>query len=386
MWFSFITVTIIKLLVSFPTLVQKQKPKHLACFDNAPRRREIFESKRTSIEAFDTTATTMAPSVAFLGLGIMGEAMARNILHKTQCRVIVWNRTASKCDSLVKEGAEAAASPAEAVSRCDITFAMLADPTAAKNVVFGPKGVLEGLSPGKAYVDMSTVAAETSREIAAAVKKTGASFLEAPVSGSKQPAIDGQLIILAAGDAHVFGAAQPMFDAMGKRSFLLSTEVGAGARMKLVVNAIMGTMMAALSEGVALADNSGLDASILLEVLGLGAMQNPMFAMKGPLLASGAGTYPPAFPLKHQQKDLRLALALAEQSAQPLQVTAAANEVFKRAKALGRGEDDFSAVYEAVRTLPAATKGASIVGMGGKVSSLASFGTDQAVPQDMESS
>jgi len=207
---------------------------------------------------------------------------------------------------------------------------------------------------------MSTVDAATSQKIAAAVAAKGARFLEAPVvrrslqcsfathapqSGSKQPAIDGQLVILAAGDESLFAAASPAFAVLGKRSFFLGA-AGKGAQMKLVVNMMMGSMMASLSEGVALAQASGLDGAELLAVLDLGAVAAPMFKMKGPALVKG-GPYPPAFPLKHQQKDLRLALELGAAAGVALPVAAAANQSFVAALAQGRGDDDFSAVHAA---------------------------------------
>lgn len=290
-------------------------------------------------------APAAGPVVGFLGLGIMGQAMARNLLTSGKfAKVVVWNRTLSKCDQLVAEGAVAAATPADVVQQCDITFAMLADPEAAIKAALGAGGVVDGLSAGKGYVDMSTVDEATSSEIAAAVAAKGGRFLEAPVSGSKKPAIDGQLIILAAGDEGLFKECATAFDIMGKRSLFLGS-VGAGARMKLVVNMTMGSMMAAFAEGMSLADKAGLKQDDLLDVLGLGAMANPMFAMKGPNLITRE--YPPAFPLKHQQKDLRLALALGDALDQPLPVAAAANEQYKKAKGLGLGDADFAAVYEA---------------------------------------
>jgi glyoxylate/succinic semialdehyde reductase len=253
------------------------------------------------------------------------------------------------------------------------------------------------------------VDADTSRKIGAAIAAKGGRFLEAPVSGSKKPAIgaratrtstfcvalachpsphppltrcrpaarpDGQLVILAAGDAALYAEAAAAFGVMGKKSFYLG-DAGAGAHMKLVVNMVMGGMMAAFSEGMALAEASGLKQSDLLEVLDLGAIANPMFKMKGPAISGRA--FPPAFPLKHQQKDMRLALALGACAAggarswvprlracvdrklahiaplragdelnQPLPVAAAANEAYKRAKAAGLGDADFAAVYEAI--------------------------------------
>lgn len=285
--------------------------------------------------------------VGWLGAGIMGVPMSRNLLKSGLFEsVTIWNRTASRCNDLVAEGALLGATPAEVVRTCDITFAMLSDPEAAQAAVFDDNGVLAGISAGKGYVDMSTVDEATSSKIGAAITAKGGRFVEGPVSGSKKPAIDGQLIILAAGDESLFNDALPAFSKMGKRSLYLGP-TGAGARMKLVVNMVMGSMMGAFCEGMALAEKSDLKQSDFLEVLSLGAMANPMFALKGPSMQARA--YPPAFPLKHQQKDLRLALELGEQLAQPLPVAAAANDTFKAAMALGRGDEDFAAVYEAVK-------------------------------------
>lgn len=269
------------------------------------------------------------PVAAWLGLGIMGQAMAANLLREgTFSQLLVWNRSAAKTADLVKAGAVAVATPAEAVAKADIVFGMLADPAAALEVALGENGVASAMAPGKAYVDMSTVDEDTSKRIAEAVTAAGGRFLEAPVSGSKKPAIDGQLIILAAGNEGLFNECAAAFDVMGKRSLFLG-DVGAGARMKLVVNGTMGAIMTAFSEGMALADRSGLRQSDLLEVLGLGAMACPMIALKGPALT--ARSYPPAFKLVSQQKDMRLALALGDAVDQPLPVMAAANEQFKKA-------------------------------------------------------
>uniref|UniRef100_A0A804NSA7 Glyoxylate/succinic semialdehyde reductase 1 n=1 Tax=Zea mays TaxID=4577 RepID=A0A804NSA7_MAIZE len=267
--------------------------------------------------------------VGFLGLGIMGKAMATNLLRHG-FRVTVWNRTLAKCQELAALGATVGETPASVVSKCRYTIAMLSDPSAALSVVFDKDGVLEQIGSGKGYVDMSTVDAATSTKISEAVKQKGGAFLEAPVSGSKKPAEDGQLVILAAGD----------------KSFFLG-EIGNGAKMKLVVNMVMGSMMNSLSEGLCLADKSGLSPQTLLDVLDLGAIANPMFKLKGPTMLQGS--YSPAFPLKHQQKDMRLALALGDENAVAMPVSAAANEAFKKARSLGLGDQDFSAVYEVVK-------------------------------------
>ncbi|KAH9745550.1 glyoxylate/succinic semialdehyde reductase 1 [Citrus sinensis] len=220
--------------------------------------------------------------VGFLGLGIMGKAISMNLL-RNGFKVTVWNRTLSKCDELVAHGATVGGSPAEVIKKCTITIGMLADPAAALSVVFDKGGVLEQICPGKGYIDMSTVDHETSIKISRAITSKGGHFLEAPVSGSKQPAETGQLVILSAGEKD------------------------------------------------------------------LGGIANPMFKGKGPPMLQS--NYALAFPLKHQQKDMRLALALGDENAVSMPIAAAANEAFKKARSLGLGDNDFSAVFEVVKDL-----------------------------------
>jgi 2-hydroxy-3-oxopropionate reductase len=282
--------------------------------------------------------------IGFLGLGIMGGAMARNLV-KAGFEVTVWNRTPEKCRALVATGAKQGRTPREVVASCPVTFAMVSDPSAAGEVCFGEDGALQAMGPGKDYVDFSTVDPETARRIGAAIAARGGRFLEAPVSGSKKPAEEGTLVILAGGDRSLFEELRPAFEVLGKKHLYLG-ETGSGAAMKLAVNMVMGEMMVALCEGLALVRKAGLAAADLLDVLGAGAVANPMFALKGPKVLGG--DYEVAFPLKHAQKDLRLALALGDEATQPLPGAAAANECFKAARALGAGEEDFSAVYRAV--------------------------------------
>ncbi|KAE8675184.1 putative oxidoreductase GLYR1 [Hibiscus syriacus] len=285
--------------------------------------------------------------VGFLGLGIMGKAMSMNLL-KNGFKVTVWNRTLYKCDEVVAHGASVGETPAEVVKKCKITIAILSDPAAALSVVFDKDGVLEQICNGKGYIDMSTVDPQTSCKISEAITSKGGHFLEAPVSGSKQPAETGQLVILAAGDKALYEEAGPAFNVLGKKSFFLG-QIGNGAKMKLVVNMIMGSVMNAFSEGLVLAERGGLNPHDLLDVLDLGGIANPMFRGKGPAMLRD--DYSPAFPLKHQQKDMRLALALGDQNAVSMPVAAAANEAFKKGRSMGLGDVDFSAVLETVKLL-----------------------------------
>ncbi|KAL7191161.1 hypothetical protein ACSBR2_023264 [Camellia fascicularis] len=326
------------------------RPQPISSFLHTSTTKPLFSLSSFKAFSSQTSASTSNPDempahVGFLGLGIMGSPMAQNLI-KAGCNVTVWNRTKSKCDPLISLGAKYKSSPEEVAASCDVTFAMLADPESALDVACGEHGAARGMSPGKGYIDVSTVDGATSKLIGTKIKDTGALFLEAPVSGSKKPAEDGQLIFLTAGDRSLFEMVAPLLDIMGKARFFLG-DVGNGAAMKLVVNMIMGSMMASFSEGMLLSEKVGLDPRVLVEVVSQGAISSPMFSMKGPSMVQSM--YPTAFPLKHQQKDLRLALGLAESVSQPTPIAAAANELYKVAKSRGLSDHDFSAVIEALK-------------------------------------
>ncbi|XP_032826139.1 cytokine-like nuclear factor N-PAC isoform X9 [Petromyzon marinus] len=299
-----------------------------------------------SVQAADTTAangniTPIDKRIGFLGLGLMGCGMVQNLL-KTGHNVTVWSRTASKCDIFVQDGAYLGRTPAEVVSCCDITLACIADPAAAKDLVLGPSGVLQGIRPGKCYVDMSTVDPETAVDISEAVTLRGGRYLEAPVSGNKRLSEDGGLLVLAAGDRALYDECNSCFQAICRRAFYLG-EVGSAARMALVVNMILGSFMTSLAEGFSLAQRCGLSQQTLLDVLSLGPIGSSLVEQKG--LGILQGDYEPNSSLKHVQKDLRLAIAMGDMLHQQTPVAAAANEMFKKAKSLDQSENDMAAVY-----------------------------------------
>jgi 3-hydroxyisobutyrate dehydrogenase-like beta-hydroxyacid dehydrogenase len=285
--------------------------------------------------------------IGFVGLGIMGSAMAAN-LHKGGQDLIVWNRSPDRCEALRLAGVAVAASPRAVAEAADIVCAMMADPAAVASVRDGDDGIVAGLCPGKGYIDLSTVDAGTSSVSAGLARGCGALFLEAPVAGSRKPAEDGTLTIMTAGDRELYDRALPLLGLMGKKIVYLGA-VGNASRMKLANNLVMGGMLAALAEGMALAGQCGLDLAQLLDVLDSGALANPMFRLKGPVMAADR-EFPPAFPLRHMQKDLRLALRLAEEAGQPLYVTATVNELYKEALARGLGDSDFAAVSRVTAT------------------------------------
>lgn len=286
--------------------------------------------------------------IGFIGLGIMGSAMATNLLT-AGFTVSVWNRSIDKCASLVDLGATVAGSPRIVAENSDLVVAMMATPAAVQSVRDGDEGIMAGLSSGIGYIDMSTVDAETSLVSYRLAHEKGALFLEAPVAGSRKPAEDATLTIMAAGDRELYDSSLPVLETMGKKILFLG-ETGNAARMKLANNLVMCGMLTALSEGIALAAESGLDTAQLLEVLDSGAVSNPMFRLKGPHIAANK-EFPAAFPLKHMQKDLRLALQLAEEVGQPLFVTATINELYKKALVENLGDADFAAISRVIRKI-----------------------------------
>ncbi|XP_071975898.1 cytokine-like nuclear factor N-PAC isoform X5 [Engystomops pustulosus] len=320
----------------------------------------------TSIQAADSTAingniTPTDKKIGFLGLGLMGSGIVSNLL-KMGHTVTVWNRTAEKnaaggihsevcdpeedgqCDLFIQEGAHLGRTPAEVVSTCDITFACVADPTAAKDLVLGPSGVLQGIRPGKCYVDMSTVDPETVMELAQVIVSRGGRFLEAPVAGNQQLSNDGMLMILAAGDHGVYEDCSSCFQAMGRTSFFLG-EVGNAARMMLIINMVQGSFMATIAEGMTLAQVTGQSQQTLLDILIQSQLSSVFLDQKCQNILQG--NFKPDFYLKYIQKDLRLAIALGDSVNHPTPMAAAANEVYKRAKALDQSDNDMSAVYRA---------------------------------------
>nr|BAE35114.1 unnamed protein product [Mus musculus] len=323
-------------------LSQTEKPA--VCYQAITKKLKICEEETgsTSIQAADSTAvngsiTPTDKKIGFLGLGLMGSGIVSNLL-KMGHTVTVWSRTAEK------EGARLGRTPAEVVSTCDITFACVSDPKAAKDLVLGPSGVLQGIRPGKCYVDMSTVDADTVTELAQVIVSRGGRFLEAPVSGNQQLSNDGMLVILAAGDRGLYEDCSSCFQAMGKTSFFLG-EVGNAAKMMLIVNMVQGSFMATIAEGLTLAQVTGQSQQTLLDILNQGQLASIFLDQKCQNILQG--NFKPDFYLKYIQKDLRLAIALGDAVNHPTPMAAAANEVYKRAKALDQSDSDMSAVYRA---------------------------------------
>eukprot|EP00571_Detonula_confervacea_P007791 CAMPEP_0172327852 /NCGR_PEP_ID=MMETSP1058-20130122/60043_1 /TAXON_ID=83371 /ORGANISM="Detonula confervacea, Strain CCMP 353" /LENGTH=445 /DNA_ID=CAMNT_0013044937 /DNA_START=1661 /DNA_END=3000 /DNA_ORIENTATION=- len=307
----------------------------------------------------DSETNTMAP-IGFIGLGIMGEGMAgclisAGVAGTDDVPLVVWNRTSSKCDDLKErypdKNIEVKGSAEEVVERCGLIFSILSTPEASKAVFEADNGTLAGVSDGKFIVDCATLAESDMKRMNDQVKAKGGQFLEAPVSGSKGPAANGQLIFLCAGSESIFqdATAQSSFDAMGKATHFFGNEVGRGTRAKLVVNSLMGTMMAAFGESLALSESVGLDGDKMLEIFGQGVCASPLYSLKGSKMLKK--DHAPNFPLQHAHKDMKLAVDMANEAGTAYSVTEAAEQLFKQARGdadLNVAEQDFSAVFESI--------------------------------------
>jgi 2-hydroxy-3-oxopropionate reductase/glyoxylate/succinic semialdehyde reductase len=286
----------------------------------------------------------MSVRIGFLGLGIMGTAMARNLLRAGH-EVMAWNRSEGPAQALAKDGATVAATPAEAAAFGGVVIAMLTGPEACEAVLFGPDGAAGSLGPGQTVVNMSTIAPAYAREAAQKVRATGADYVDAPVSGSKKPAEDGTLVILAGGREATIAAVEPVLLAMGKKVARCG-EAGMGSTMKITVNVLLGAMAEALAETVRLGESLGLDRKALLDVIMAGPMANDLFRLKDPMLR--ADDYPPQFPAKHMAKDLRFAAEAAAEAGADTPTLAVLNGLYARLLDMGLGEADFAAVIKAL--------------------------------------
>jgi 3-hydroxyisobutyrate dehydrogenase-like beta-hydroxyacid dehydrogenase len=275
----------------------------------------------------------------FIGLGIMGSRMAANLLGKGHA-LTVWNRTPARADELRASGAAWAENPRALAVASEVLCLCVADPAALEQVSSGPDGFLGGLSPGTLVIDFSTVGPEATRRLEAACAKAGAVFLASPVTGSKNAAAAGTLLLMCGGTDQAFAAAEPILKAVGAKA----VHVGAAdqaAQVKLMGNLIIAHMVEALSEAGALAVHAGIGIDKLLEVIRASGFASPFWDFKGKALASR--DFSTHFSVDLMHKDLTLALQLAHQLDVPLPGTATIREVYQMARARGLGSSDIVA-------------------------------------------
>jgi 2-hydroxy-3-oxopropionate reductase len=285
--------------------------------------------------------------VGYIGLGIMGGSIAKNLL-KAGHDVVVHNRSQGKVDELVALGARAAAAPRDVAAQVDFVFTNLPDSPDVEQVVLGANGILEGAHPGLIFIDNSTIKPETARLLADKLAAIGVAALDAPVSGGDIGARDGTLTIMVGGSRAAYEQAVPLFEAMGKK-WVLVGESGAGQIAKVCNQIICAAQMVALSEALITAQKAGVDPTRVIEAIKGGAAQMWTMDVKPPRLF--AGNRKPGFKAYMQHKDLGIVLDTAKTYGIPLPMTAVIQQLFTAMLEMGNRELDNSAVisvYEAL--------------------------------------
>lgn len=280
--------------------------------------------------------------IGFIGLGTMGSRMAAN-LQKCGHSLVVFNRTREKADSLLAAGAKWAESPAALAQQVEIVFTMLAHPDAVQEAALGKEGLLSHLEPRRIWVDSSTVNPSFSRTMAAEAQSRGVRFLGAPVTGSKGAAAQAKLIFWVGGDAADLETCRLLLQCMGNK-IVHCGGPGMGDSLKMVMNQLLGTQMAAFAEGLVLGESLGLSREVLFEALFNGPAAAPFIAIKRERIE--AANYAQAdFALRWLQKDLHLAAVSAYESGVAMPLTNATKEIYRLAIRDGHGDEDISAIY-----------------------------------------
>ena len=287
-------------------------------------------------------------TVGFLGLGLMGSRMAKNLAAKG-FEVVVWNRSRARAEALAKEArVQVSSTPAELAARVDAFCTCVADPPALREVVFGASGLFSSARRGQLFVDFSTVSPDLTVELDRACSARGLDFVEAPVTGSKLGAEKGTLLIMAGAEETALDKARPLLEAVGEK-VIHCGNVGAGSQVKLAGNAIVALMLQALSEGMLLAQKSGVDPRKLLEVVQASGYRSPYFDFKGQaILRRDFETH---FAIDLMFKDLSLLLESAGRHRVPMPCAGAVREVYQLARASGRGDQDIAATVGALEDL-----------------------------------
>jgi len=285
--------------------------------------------------------------VGFIGLGIMGKPMALNLL-KAGYPLTVWNRTKSKMDDLVAMGAYGASSPKEVAERSDVVITMVTDSPDVEDILLGPNGVIHGGRPGLIVIDMSTISPLVTRRISSELAKRGIKMLDAPVSGGEKGAKEATLSIMVGGPRDAFEECLPIFECLGKKITYMG-QTGMGQTAKLCNQVICALNIQAVCEGLMLGAMAGLDLKRLLEAVSAGAASSWMLLNLGPKMIER--DFKPGFKIRHQQKDLRLALELAAELKLPLPGTALVQQMLRIAEAEGLGEEGTQAAIAAMEKI-----------------------------------
>jgi len=289
----------------------------------------------------------MAERVGFIGLGIMGKGMANNLL-KAGFALTVWNRTASRMDTLVEAGAKAGKSPADVAANSDIIVVCVSDTPDVEKVILDEDGVIHGAKKGSLVVDCSTISPQVTREIAAKLGEKGVKMLDAPVSGGSEGAARGTLTIMVGGDEDQFQRALPIFQAMGKTVTHIGPN-GTGQTVKLVNQVLVVGNCLAMCEALLLAQAGGVDLQKTFDAISQGAAGSWMFTNRGPQIMKR--DWRPGFTIALQQKDLRLVLDAADELGVPLAGTSLIFNLYRTLEKMGLQEEGNHALVKALEHL-----------------------------------
>jgi 3-hydroxyisobutyrate dehydrogenase-like beta-hydroxyacid dehydrogenase len=291
-------------------------------------------------------------NLGFVGLGVMGSEMVNRLLGKGHT-VTGFNRTRSKAEWLVKKGMKWGDSPRAVAAAADVTFSMVTNSAALQAIVEGPEGVLSSLTAGKLLVDMSTVSPAFSRTIAAKVREKGSDMLDAPVSGSVITLQEGKLSVMVGGRKETFERIKPLLYDIGPKVTHVGDN-GLALVMKIATNLSLAVQMMAFSEGVLLAEKSGIARETAVDVLTHSAVASPMIQYRGPFVLKMPDEA--WFNVNMMQKDMLLALELGRQLDVPMPTTSISNEFLTAARGMGLVEKDFAVVFEVLAQMSGGKK------------------------------
>jgi len=285
--------------------------------------------------------------IGFIGLGLMGQHMARRLLEAGR-PLTVWNRSADKAKGLRAAGAAWAESPKALAQVSDVVITMVTDSAASEQVSCGPDGVLAGVHPGLTLIDMSSITPEMSRSIAERARAQGVAMLDAPVTGAPRVASEGKLGIMVGGPRDTFDACLPIFQVLGVK-IVYAGPNGMGSTLKLVNNLILGVAIHAAGEALVLAAKAGLDPQAVIEITSVGGARTGAMETRGPRMVQR--DFSPHFSVNNMYKDLSNVLKLAEECGVSLPVAGAAREILRAAKSQGKGDLDSCAVMTVLEAM-----------------------------------
>ena len=291
----------------------------------------------------------MARKIGFVGLGIMGKPMAKNLLKATHS-LVVYDIIPTGMDEVVAAGAEKGSSPKDVASRTDLVITMVPDGPEVEQAVLGSNGVLEGARKGTIVVDMSSISPMVSQKVGAACEAQGVEFLDAPVSGGEPKAIDGTLAIMVGGRKDVFDKVEPILKQMGS-TVVLTGKIGAGNVTKLANQIMVACNIAAMGEAFVLATKAGLDPEVVFNAVKAGLAGSTVLNLKAPMVYSR--NFKAGFRIRLHQKDLRNALLAAESLKVSLPLTSAVQNMLVSLMNDGKGDLDHSAIVQFIEQMSA---------------------------------